>query len=57
LLLWRMAGGNASTIRAYRGGVDLDPSLQKLFESVRGHQAQGYWAMGPLHSRPSAIGH
>jgi L-alanine-DL-glutamate epimerase-like enolase superfamily enzyme len=57
LPLWRMAGGNASTIRAYRGAVDLDLSLQKLVESVHGHQAQGYRAMGPLHSRPSAIGH
>lgn len=43
--LWRMAGGTSSTIRAYRGGVDLNLSLPELVESVRGHLAQGYQAM------------
>jgi L-alanine-DL-glutamate epimerase-like enolase superfamily enzyme len=43
--LWRMAGGAGPTIRAYRGGVDLNLSLPDLVDSVRGHLAQGYRAV------------
>ncbi len=45
LPLWRMAGGAASTVRAYRGGVDLNLSRPELVESVRGHLARGVRAV------------
>lgn len=45
LPLWRMAGGAGRTIRAYRGGVDLNLSEQELVASVAGHLEQGYRAV------------
>jgi L-alanine-DL-glutamate epimerase-like enolase superfamily enzyme len=45
LPLWRMAGGAGRTIRAYRGGVDLNLSQDELVASVAGHLERGYRAI------------
>lgn len=45
LPLWRMAGGTNSTIRAYRGGVDLNLSQDELAASVATHLERGYRAI------------
>ena len=40
--LWRMAGGAGNTAKAYRGGVDLNFSLEKLMQSVGVYLEQGF---------------
>ena len=39
--LWQMAGGASNRCRAYAGGVDLNFSLPRLLESVRGYLHRG----------------
>lgn len=43
--LWRMAGGRGRTARAYRGGIDLDFSLDRLLASVDDYLAAGFDAV------------
>ena len=43
--LWRMAGGTSQTVKAYRGGVDLNLTKDELVKSVAGHLSQGYRAV------------
>jgi L-alanine-DL-glutamate epimerase-like enolase superfamily enzyme len=50
--LWRMAGGAGSRCRAYRGGVDLNFTREKLVESVKGYLAQGFDAVKIKVGRP-----
>lgn len=45
LPLWKMAGGHADRCDAYRGGIDLNYSDEKLLDSIRGYLAQGYKAV------------
>ncbi|WP_299400239.1 mandelate racemase/muconate lactonizing enzyme family protein [Pelagibius sp.] len=40
--LWQMAGGAGRTARAYRGGIDLGYSLEKLLASVQGYLDEGF---------------
>ena len=40
--LWRMAGGAGRKARAYRGGIDLNLSLERLLDNVRGYLDDGY---------------
>lgn len=45
LPLWKRAGGEASSCRAYRGGIDLMFPLPKLLESIEGYLAAGFNAV------------
>lgn len=40
--LWRMAGGAATSTKAYCGGIDLGFPLDKLLSNVRGYLARGF---------------
>lgn len=40
--LWQVAGGASDRCRAYRGGIDLNYSQERLLESVRGYLEQGF---------------
>lgn len=40
--LWQLAGGAGQSARAYRGGIDLNYSLEKLLESVDDYLAAGF---------------
>lgn len=40
--LWQMAGGAGQTCRAYCGGIDLNFSLDKLLDSIRGYLDRGF---------------
>jgi len=40
--LWKMAGGNAKTCKAYCGGIDLAFPLPKLLDSIRGYLERGF---------------
>lgn len=43
--LWRMAGGAARSCDAYRGGIDLGYSLDRLVQSVDGYRREGFDAV------------
>lgn len=43
--LWQMAGGAGRTTKVYRGGIDLNFSLEQLLDSVRSYLAAGYRAV------------
>jgi L-alanine-DL-glutamate epimerase-like enolase superfamily enzyme len=43
--LWQMAGGASRNAKVYRGGIDLNFTLEHLLESVRGYLAAGYNAV------------
>jgi L-alanine-DL-glutamate epimerase-like enolase superfamily enzyme len=45
LPLWRMAGGAGSTAKVYRGGIDLNYSLDELLASIDGYLAAGFTAI------------
>jgi L-alanine-DL-glutamate epimerase-like enolase superfamily enzyme len=45
LPLWQMAGGTGKIAKAYRGGVDLNFSLEKLVASVGGYLDTGFTAV------------
>ncbi|MCY4307576.1 MAG: mandelate racemase/muconate lactonizing enzyme family protein [Rhodobacteraceae bacterium] len=40
--LWKLAGGNSDRCRAYAGGIDLNFSLSKLLDSIRGYIDRGF---------------
>lgn len=52
LPLWRMAGGAGPRTRAYRGGVDLNFSRERLVDSVTAHVAAGFDAVKIKVGRP-----
>jgi L-alanine-DL-glutamate epimerase-like enolase superfamily enzyme len=43
--LWQMAGGAGRTAKAYRGGIDLNFSLEQLLASIDGYVAAGFTAI------------
>lgn len=43
--LWKMAGGNSSRARIYRGGIDLNFPIERLATDNRAHVAGGYNAV------------
>jgi L-alanine-DL-glutamate epimerase-like enolase superfamily enzyme len=43
--LWKMAGGAGQRAQAYRGGIDLNFSLEKLLDSVSRYLDQGFNAV------------
>lgn len=43
--LWQMAGGASNQCNAYRGGIDLNFSLEKLLASIEGYLSQGFNAV------------
>lgn len=43
--LWQMAGGAGRSAQAYRGGIDLNYSLEQLLGSVDGYLAAGFNAV------------
>lgn len=43
--LWRMAGGAGTSARTYRGGIDLDLSLDQLLASMDAYLAAGFNAV------------
>ena len=45
LPLWRMAGGAGRQARAYRGGIDLNFSQEKLVDSVASYLDDGFGAV------------
>ena len=40
--LWQMAGGASNRCKAYRGGIDLNFSLEKLLTSIESYISQGF---------------
>lgn len=52
--LWQMAGGHSNSCDAYRGGIDLNYSLEKLVASVKGYLAEGFKAVKIKVGRPLA---
>ena len=51
--LWRMAGGASDRCRAYRGGIDLGHSLERLLDDVRGHLDAGFDGVKIKVGRPT----
>ncbi|NND06142.1 MAG: mandelate racemase/muconate lactonizing enzyme family protein [Saprospiraceae bacterium] len=45
LPLWKLAGGAGNSCRAYRGGIDLDFSLDRLLKDVQEYLDQGFNAV------------
>ena len=43
--LWQVAGASADRCRAYRGGIDLNFSKEKLLDSISGYLEQGFNAV------------
>lgn len=43
--LWKMAGGAASSTKAYCGGIDLNFSMEKLLGNIQGYLDQGFKAV------------
>ncbi|GDY25135.1 MULTISPECIES: 3,6-anhydro-alpha-L-galactonate cycloisomerase [unclassified Agarivorans] len=43
--LWKMAGGEGSSCKAYCGGIDLQFSLEKLLGNIQGYLDKGYNAV------------
>ena len=43
--LWEMVGGLSKTCNAYRGGIDLNYSLDELLDSVRSYMDDGFKAV------------
>jgi len=43
--LWKMAGGAGRHTKAYRGGIDLNFSLEKLLASIQSYLDQGFNAV------------
>ncbi|MFD2649344.1 mandelate racemase/muconate lactonizing enzyme family protein [Devosia albogilva] len=43
--LWQMAGGAGSMAKIYRGGIDLNYSLDELLASIEGYLAAGFTAI------------
>ena len=51
--LWRMAGGVSDRSRVYRGAIDLNFSLDRLLDNVRGYLAEGFEAVKIKVGRPA----
>ena len=51
--LWQMAGGAGTTAKAYRGGIDLGYSQEKLLASIQGYLEEGSTAVKIKVGRPS----
>ena len=51
--LWQLAGGAASTCRAYAGGIDLNFPLPKLLASIQGYLNRGFNAVKIKVGQPS----
>mgnify|MGYP000326572826 CR=1 FL=1 len=51
--LWRMAGAASPTARAYRGGIDLNFSKERLLDSVRGYLDEGFSAVKIKVGKPT----
>jgi L-alanine-DL-glutamate epimerase-like enolase superfamily enzyme len=45
LPLWKMAGGAGSTAKAYRGGIDLNCTLDELLGNIAGYLSAGFTAI------------
>lgn len=45
LPLWKMAGGAGTSARVYRGGIDLNYSLDRLLESIESYLSAGFAAV------------
>ncbi|WP_375449972.1 mandelate racemase/muconate lactonizing enzyme family protein [uncultured Devosia sp.] len=45
LPLWKLAGGAGSTAKAYRGGIDLNDTLEELLASIEGYRSAGFTAV------------
>ena len=45
LPLWKMAGGAGASAKVYRGGIDLNYSLDELLASIEGYRAAGFTAI------------
>ncbi|MFY0687661.1 MAG: mandelate racemase/muconate lactonizing enzyme family protein [Cyclobacteriaceae bacterium] len=43
--LWKMAGGEANTCKAYCGGIDLMFPLEKLLKNIQGYLDKGFSAV------------
>jgi L-alanine-DL-glutamate epimerase-like enolase superfamily enzyme len=43
--LWQMAGGAGRAAKAYRGGIDLNYSMEELLASIEGYLAAGFNAV------------
>lgn len=43
--LWKMAGGSSNQCSAYRGGIDLNLSLDQLLENIEQYLSSGYNAV------------
>ncbi len=52
LPLWQMAGGAATTAKAYHGGIDLGFSRERLVENVAGYLDRGLSAVKIKVGRP-----
>lgn len=51
--LWKMAGGQSRYCAAYSGGIDLDYSLERLVENVKGYLANGMSAVKIKVGKPN----
>ncbi|WP_108397612.1 mandelate racemase/muconate lactonizing enzyme family protein [Devosia submarina] len=45
LPLWQMAGGTSARAKVYRGGIDLNYTLDELLASIEGYLAAGFTAI------------
>lgn len=43
--LWKMVGGHDNSCKAYRGGIDLMFSIEKLLSNIRGYLDEGFNAV------------
>ncbi len=53
--LWKMAGGAATSCRAYRGGIDLNFPLPRLLEEVQGYLEYGFKAVKIKVGQPTLV--
>jgi L-alanine-DL-glutamate epimerase-like enolase superfamily enzyme len=51
--LWRMTGAASSTALAYRGGIDLNFTKEKLLDSVRSYLSEGFEAVKIKVGKPT----
>jgi L-alanine-DL-glutamate epimerase-like enolase superfamily enzyme len=50
--LWQMAGGTGPSAKAYRGGIDLNFTLEQLLASIDSYLAAGFTAVKIKAGRP-----
>ncbi|MEM9327440.1 MAG: mandelate racemase/muconate lactonizing enzyme family protein [Bacteroidota bacterium] len=51
--LWKVAGGASNSCQAYRGGIDLQFSTEKLLGNIQGYLDQGFHAVKIKVGRPN----